>query len=727
MAVTASISLTENSYSVADNTSSVTCKVTVHWTYSSNDRNNLKKTLTFAGSTYTTTTNINKNVTTSGSLTLFNKTKTITHNSDGTKSISASVSIPTKTSSGTVTASKSLTLTNIPRYATAYGSVSNVSYTTCTVNWGSDSIIDYVWLSLNWGTTWIAIGSANATSGSFPVSGLAAGTEYHAEVRLRRKDSQLTTNSAKFDIITPAYPNPKAYQSLASETDTTIVMNWSSDTTCDYLWYSINGGSSWVAIGSVNASSGSYTISGLSPSTTYSIVTRVRGKVSQKLGNSSALSVATYEANYFTIDLTALENETTLTGIKVNAKSSNTRVNASDQTKLYSVRWTMYPAGNPSDKTVINDNLVLSNNSSVTKAFTKLIPNTIYNVQAEFFKGNVGATLLKSQTVTIKTPEMAGSFKTTIKSSSAIGVALTNLSVFDYDIKADLLFKQDSESESEWGKVDTVVIPSGTTQDLNHMFSGLTEMTRYNFRANLYKVENGNETPVKTYEFSTSTLVYVPGLKIVPHFKSYISVPLTGKAFIQVESTEPANDQFKIHLYSSSVEDADPYTDLGELDETLSKIVEGTVGETMYYKVGVTDSELNVYNETDPLEIEFGEVYWRTRHSGDLFDVTATEIKGLASAMIELYKFLVAVGDEPTGAEFYTSLVNKLGSLTTGAVFEGGDGSAVSLIGNLAQAILDGSGFYVNGQGAPINASTLNSMASLVEEALDTIEERTTA
>lgn len=206
MAVTASISLKENSYSIPNNTSSVTCKVTVKWTYSSNDRNNTTKTLTFNGTKYTTTTNINSSVTSSGSMTLFNKTLTVAHNSDGTKTVSASVRIPTSTSSGTVTASKSLTLTNIPRYASLSTSINAVNEFSATIGWSSNAIVDYVWYSLDWGTTWVAVGSPNASSGTFFIDNLSANTTYHAQVRVRRKDSGLVTTSAKFDLTTYAYP-----------------------------------------------------------------------------------------------------------------------------------------------------------------------------------------------------------------------------------------------------------------------------------------------------------------------------------------------------------------------------------------------------------------------------------------------------------------------------------------------------------------------------------------
>ena len=86
-----------------------------------------------------------------------------------------------------------------------------------------------------------------------------------------------------------------AYQSLNSKTVNSIKINWSSDSTIDYIWYSKNGGSSWSDVGSVNASSGTYTISGLSPNTTYDIKTRVRRKDSQLTTDSSSLSVTTYQ------------------------------------------------------------------------------------------------------------------------------------------------------------------------------------------------------------------------------------------------------------------------------------------------------------------------------------------------------------------------------------------------------------------------------------------------
>lgn len=87
-------------------------------------------------------------------------------------------------------------------------------------------------------------------------------------------------------------------QSLKSKTETSITMNWSSDSTVDYIWYSSNNGSSWTGVNVTDGKSGSYTISGLTANTTYQVKTRVRRKDSQLTTDSSALSVATYAYPY---------------------------------------------------------------------------------------------------------------------------------------------------------------------------------------------------------------------------------------------------------------------------------------------------------------------------------------------------------------------------------------------------------------------------------------------
>lgn len=107
------------------------------------------------------------------------------------------------------------------------------------------------------------------------------------------------TSSGSTTITLDTIPRyATSVQSLASKTETSISINWSSDNTIDYIWYSSNNGSSWTGLNVTDGKSGSYTISGLSANTTYQVKTRVRRKDNQLTTDSSALSVTTYAYPY---------------------------------------------------------------------------------------------------------------------------------------------------------------------------------------------------------------------------------------------------------------------------------------------------------------------------------------------------------------------------------------------------------------------------------------------
>lgn len=91
------------------------------------------------------------------------------------------------------------------------------------------------------------------------------------------------------------------WQSLNGKTPNSITMNWSSGSTADYIWYSTNNGSSWTAVGWVDSSSGTYTISGLSANTTYNIKTRARRKDTGRDNNYSGTTGVTTYKTYSTV------------------------------------------------------------------------------------------------------------------------------------------------------------------------------------------------------------------------------------------------------------------------------------------------------------------------------------------------------------------------------------------------------------------------------------------
>lgn len=146
------------------------------------------------------------------SLTLLSKSYTVPHNSDGTKSttISASVGGNVMYGSGSAT----IKLDTIPLYTSITQTLNNKTETSITMNWASDNTVDYIWYSTNNGSSWTGINVTDGKSGSYTINGLTAGTTYKIKTRARRKDSQLTTDSATLSVDTYAYPYCNSMPSL---------------------------------------------------------------------------------------------------------------------------------------------------------------------------------------------------------------------------------------------------------------------------------------------------------------------------------------------------------------------------------------------------------------------------------------------------------------------------------------------------------------------------------
>ena len=138
--------------------------------------------------------------------------KYVNHNSSGTaNNVALQVVYPFKgTYSGTyyesITASTTVNLDTIPRYATITQSMASRTETTITMNWTADATVDKLWYSINNGSSWTEVSIAQGTSGSYTISGLSAYTQYTIKTRVRRKDSQLTSDSSAYSQYTYPYP-----------------------------------------------------------------------------------------------------------------------------------------------------------------------------------------------------------------------------------------------------------------------------------------------------------------------------------------------------------------------------------------------------------------------------------------------------------------------------------------------------------------------------------------
>jgi hypothetical protein len=207
------ISWKRNSTSIANNTSNITVTVYVQrvdgWTGDSSYNLDTKPSVTLkvGGATKTATVN-HIDTRNQQRCTVATWSGNVTHNANGTLTLALSctwtLSGVSALASGSI--SGSAILDTIPRYATCVQSLNSRTETTITMNWSSDSVCDYIWYSKDDGATWTGINVTDGKSGTYTISNLPIYTLFKIKTRVRRKDSQLTTDSSASSIATYNYP-----------------------------------------------------------------------------------------------------------------------------------------------------------------------------------------------------------------------------------------------------------------------------------------------------------------------------------------------------------------------------------------------------------------------------------------------------------------------------------------------------------------------------------------
>lgn len=124
------------------------------------------------------------------------------HDTQGNKTLTASVEASIYEYAIDNKGSGSWELQTIPRYANITSfSVSPIDETSVKYSWTADATCDYAWYSTDNGSTWNALPNSNV------IGGLSVGTSYNFKLRVRRKDSQLTTDSSAYVQSTYNYPH----------------------------------------------------------------------------------------------------------------------------------------------------------------------------------------------------------------------------------------------------------------------------------------------------------------------------------------------------------------------------------------------------------------------------------------------------------------------------------------------------------------------------------------
>ena len=95
-----------------------------------------------------------------------------------------------------MTSSFNMDLPTIPRYATINSyNLTTASMTSLNVSWSANATCDRVQYKIGSGS-WVTAQTGDRKSGSFSITGLTPGTKYSVKIRVRRKDSQLYTESS---------------------------------------------------------------------------------------------------------------------------------------------------------------------------------------------------------------------------------------------------------------------------------------------------------------------------------------------------------------------------------------------------------------------------------------------------------------------------------------------------------------------------------------------------
>lgn len=170
MAVSLSIAITENSQSVANNTSNVTVKVNIAWTNGSWNHLSPSGWVKIDGTQYNFTNTFNDSKTSTGSKTLYSKTVDVTHGSDGTKTLSCSASFDSGVSSDVITATASKKLTTIPRKSSLTVSDGTLgTEQTLTITEKADSFAHRLYYKCGSSSDTYILGSSSTTSSSLSV------------------------------------------------------------------------------------------------------------------------------------------------------------------------------------------------------------------------------------------------------------------------------------------------------------------------------------------------------------------------------------------------------------------------------------------------------------------------------------------------------------------------------------------------------------------------------
>ncbi len=168
------------------------------------------------------------------------------------------------------------------------------------------------------------------TTDWYTVSNKTTGTTaFYITIKDTQNTSWLNYTSETWGLyVAPAYTSINKFnvsKILGYNGLTQVTVDWETSNVCDNIWYSTDNGSTWT-VKSVNSSSGTFTITSLSPGTTYNFKLRVRRSDSQLTTDSTSVSQSTYAINSISSDVPNISNGDSLSVTASNPSGASCRI-----------------------------------------------------------------------------------------------------------------------------------------------------------------------------------------------------------------------------------------------------------------------------------------------------------------------------------------------------------------------------------------------------------------
>lgn len=218
---------------------------------------------------------------------------------------------------------------------------------------------------------------------------------------------------------------PTVTLATSNITASSVKITVTASTTANRWWYSTNGGSSWVEFNSTDGTSKEYTITGLTPNTSYSIQVCARKKTNDVDGYSSKTSVKTLggsvisSVSTFTAD--AATAKITMSATVYNTSYTHTLVIKNGSTTVLTITGLSLSNGsNTITLTAAQRSTVLAAMSAL-KSFTGTFTLTTYSGTTQ-----IGTASSKTATVQTTSANSAPIFTAfTFEDSNATAVGVT--------------------------------------------------------------------------------------------------------------------------------------------------------------------------------------------------------------------------------------------------------------------------------------------------------------